>query len=296
LKEGSVSFKIVDLNSWRKLGVAAPGRNEKYWFVNHLGEEWLFKIPKVGTTEHVSEKLAYEIAQLVGIEAAETEFATYKGRLGTVSKNFVEVDKGENLIEMLDLIQKMQPGYDPELMKDTWTGREYSLELVIDVIRATKEALITYVMQYLIFDALIGNSDRHHGNWGIIYSAFRETRMAPSYDHSASLGSKIREEDIENILNDRRRFMANVETKAKSLLVFSGKRKVTQKELLIHIRDNFADGELVRTILGMTSKIDRTNVNAIIDRVPFEILSRRKKDFLLELIIAKRQLVEEVFA
>lgn len=42
---------------------------------------------------------------------------------------------------MLDLIQKMQPGYDPELMKDTLTGREYSLELVIDVIRATRKAL-----------------------------------------------------------------------------------------------------------------------------------------------------------
>jgi len=249
----------------------------------------------VGTTEHVSEKLAYEIAKLVGIEAAETEFATYKGRLGTVSKNFVEVDKGENLIEMLDLIQKMQPGYDPELMKDTLTGREYSLELVIDVIRATREALTTNVMQYLIFDALIGNSDRHHGNWGIIFSGLGETRMAPSYDHSASLGSKIREEDIENILKDRRRFMANVETKAKSLLVFSGKRKVTHKELLTHIRDNFADSELVSTILGMASKINRTNVNDIIDQVPCEMLSRKSKYFLLELIIAKRQLVEEVF-
>jgi len=90
--------------------------------------------------------------------------------------------------------------------------------------------------------------------------------------------------------------MANVETKAKSLLVFSGKRKVTHKELLIHIRDNFADCELVSTILDMASKINRINVNAIIDRVPCEILSRKTKDFLLELIIAKRQLVEEVFA
>ena len=70
MKEHRAIFEIVDLNSWRELGVAAPGRNEKYWFVNHFGEEWLFKIPKVGTTEHVSEKLAYEIAKLVGIEAA----------------------------------------------------------------------------------------------------------------------------------------------------------------------------------------------------------------------------------
>jgi len=89
--------------------------------------------------------------------------------------------------------------------------------------------------------------------------------------------------------------MANVETKAKSLLVFSGKRKVTHKELLIHIRNNFAQSELVSTVLGMASKINRTNVNAIIDQVPCKILSRKKKDFLLELIIAKRQLVEEVF-
>ena len=35
--------------------------------------------------------------------------------------------------------------------------------------------------------------------------------------------------------------------------------------------------------------------NAIINRVPDEILSKRKKDYLLELIISKRRLLEEVF-
>jgi len=295
LKEENFVFEIIDLNSWKKLGVAAPGRNEKYWFVNHLDEEWLFKVPKEGTTEHVSEKLAYEIAKLAGIEAAKTEFAVYNGRLGTVSKNFIEVDKGENLLEILDLIQKIEPGYDPELMKDVRTGKTYSLELVIDVLRIVAEGLITDVLIYLVFDALIGNSDRHHGNWGIIYGAQGDTRMAPSYDHSASLGSKIREEDIENILKDKRRFMANVDTKAKSLLVFSGKRKVTHKELMIHVKDNFANSELLRKILGMTSQMSRANLNAIINRVPGEVLSKRKKAYLLELIISKRQLLEEVF-
>lgn len=288
-------YEIIDLDSWKKLRVAAPGRNEKYWFVNHLDEEWLFKVPKEGTTEHVSEKLADEIAKLVGIEASETEFATYNGRLGTVSKNFIEVDKGENLIEMLDLIQKIEPEYDPELMKDVRTGKTYSLELIIDVLRVVEEELTTEVLLYLVFDALIGNSDRHHGNWGIIYGAQGETRMAPSYDHSASLGSKTREEDVDNILSDKRRFMANVDTKAKSLLVFSGKRKVTHSELMAHIRDNFASSDLIRTILGMTSQMSRANLNAIINRVPDEILSKRKKDYLLELIISKRRLLEEVF-
>lgn len=38
---------------------------------------------------------------------------------------------------------------------------------------------------YLVFDALIANTDRHHENWAVI----TESRsLAPTYDHGASLG------------------------------------------------------------------------------------------------------------
>jgi serine/threonine protein kinase HipA of HipAB toxin-antitoxin module len=47
----------------------------------------------------------------------------------------------------------------------------------------------------LLLDALIGNTDRHHENWGVIAAraenAERRLDLAPSYDHASSLGREL---------------------------------------------------------------------------------------------------------
>ena len=50
------------------------GSKEKYW-LDYDHERWLFKIPRQNTGEHWSEKVAYEIATLLGIPAALVELA-----------------------------------------------------------------------------------------------------------------------------------------------------------------------------------------------------------------------------
>ncbi|MHB1163969.1 MAG: hypothetical protein ACYC3K_01885 [Candidatus Nanopelagicales bacterium] len=42
----------------------------------------------------------------------------------------------------------------------------------------------------LAFDALIGNTDRHHENWAVIRTS---GLLAPAYDHAASLGFDVPE-------------------------------------------------------------------------------------------------------
>lgn len=43
---------------------------------------------------------------------------------------------------------------------------------------------------YLLLDAWIGNTDRHHENWALIVDAVRGRRwLAPTYDHASSLGA-----------------------------------------------------------------------------------------------------------
>lgn len=46
---------------------------------------------------------------------------------------------------------------------------------------------------YLLLDAVIGNTDRHHENWGalLVGSKPRETILAPTYDHASSLGREL---------------------------------------------------------------------------------------------------------
>ena len=41
---------------------------------------------------------------------------------------------------------------------------------------------------YLLLDALIGNTDRHHQNWGLLRGRGPALRLAPTFDHASSLG------------------------------------------------------------------------------------------------------------
>jgi hypothetical protein len=41
---------------------------------------------------------------------------------------------------------------------------------------------------YLMLDALVGNQDRHHENWGLILSGEQQVTLVPTFDHASSLG------------------------------------------------------------------------------------------------------------
>lgn len=58
---------------------------------------------------------------------------------------------------------------------------------------------------YLVLDALIGNSDRHHENWGLLVRTTEsgiKDRLAPTFDHASSLGRELRDAKREGRLRE----------------------------------------------------------------------------------------------
>ena len=51
-------------------------------------------------------------------------------------------------------------------------------------------------------DAWIGNIDRHHENWGILLSK-DAIHLAPTFDHAASLGAQLEDNERSNRLKSR---------------------------------------------------------------------------------------------
>ena len=65
--------------------------------------------------------------------------------------------------------------------------------------------------EYLLLDAVIGNVDRHHENWGILgkdVDGSVKGRLAPTFDHASSLGRELldtgRGKSRHRILNESR--------------------------------------------------------------------------------------------
>lgn len=71
---------------------------------------------------------------------------------------------------------------------------------------------------YLMLDAWIGNTDRHHENWGLLVIPPRRIELAPTFDHASSLG---REETDERrmerlVTKDKRRSVDAYAARARS--------------------------------------------------------------------------------
>lgn len=107
----------------------------------------------------------------MGLSCAKFEIGIYKGREGSISYNIVD-HKGIVLIEGIYCISLMYHGFDEELLLDVETGEKYSLDMIKTVLEPL--GLFNDFLPILVFDFLIGNTDRHQSNWALILEKYKE--------------------------------------------------------------------------------------------------------------------------
>lgn len=148
------------------------GTKYKFWFDDH---RHMFKLGRDGTGEHWAEKVACELCTLLGLPHAGYDFALWKLRLGTTTANFVPNDG--RLMLGNELLQTFEPDYDGA---QRYEARQHTVGRVIAALSAnirqpgempadiTLSRAIDFFAGYLLLDAWIGNTDRHHENWGVV--------------------------------------------------------------------------------------------------------------------------------
>lgn len=192
------------------------GTKRKFWFFNpETGDRELFKHGRPNTGENWSEKAAYELAKLFGIPCASYELATFKNKdsAGVCSPNFVP--QGSHLRHANELLSVIDKQYDKERGFEL---KQYQLISVLDHMFVMKEYtklpinfsldehvqaddILELFIGYLMFDAWIGNQDRHDQNWGILVIPHLDKKasyhFAPSFDHASSLACRMSDEQKE---------------------------------------------------------------------------------------------------
>lgn len=172
------------------------GTRRKFWYQDPAGQtEWLFKYPRPNTGEYWAEKIAAEVAVRLGIPCARVELAADNGHRGSTSQSFLS--PSEELVHGNQLLKWTLDGYDPDLR---FGQSEHSLgniwrcldRLFVEP-KAAELAKMRFA-EYLVLDAVIGNTDRHHENWGLVRKRHEDGwigRLAPSFDHASSLGREL---------------------------------------------------------------------------------------------------------
>jgi hypothetical protein len=198
---------------------AASERNEpmgsrsKFWFPR-AGGRWLFKATRPHHGEDWVEVLAAEIAEGLGLPHADYQLALCGGERGVVTPTFQP--PGFDLVHGNELLQRLDPTYPQEGMRFVRTPK-HTIRAVSGALDSTRAGLsvgwtppagIASAAQvfagYLLLDAWIGNTDRHHENWAVLLNRADATvHLAPTFDHAASLGSHETDETRARRLSTR---------------------------------------------------------------------------------------------
>jgi hypothetical protein len=293
------------------------GTKPKFWLFRREPRPeqlWLFKYNRPGTGEDWSEKIAAEVAELLGVPHARVELASYRESPGIVALDFTDRGRYGQLVHGNELLAEIRPDYPRD--------RRYrvSQHTIASIIRILSRPFVHLPQPercprplprevtdapglfagYLLLDALIGNTDRHHENWGILarpaprQKAFH-WELAPSFDHASSLSRELREDERAKRLAtaDRNYTVEAYADRARSALY----GKEADKKALYALDAFVRCAELRPGVLG--AWVDRVGdlgddaTAAVVGAVPGERMSDTAKEFARRLLQYNRKRILE---
>lgn len=188
-------FPIHPVGSKPKQVLICPTDVEEPFLIP--GHSYLFKTPGDWRAQQLwSEIIAYRIAALTGVEVPRAFLAVNErtGQVGALIEFFYgypdEVEP-TRLVHAIDLMQRRGTGQE----------RPHGAQSNVLLCRALEIGEESeWWGRILTFDALIGNTDRHTENWGVLEHLRRNEApsysFAPPFDNGTSLGYEIPQERL----------------------------------------------------------------------------------------------------
>jgi hypothetical protein len=239
--------------------------------------------------------LACHIFAALGFKTQETLLGTYtdgrgKGKTVVACGDFTE--GGKRLIEFAHLkntcIDSEQNGYGKDLSSILQAIEEQSL--------LPSDRLCEFFWDMFIADALLGNFDRHNGNWGILVDEWLQTaEIAPIYDCGSCLYPQLAAEDIPTVLNSEEEINKRIFTFPMSAIE-ENEQKVSYFAFISSLKNEDCNAALKR----VHGRIDMEQIGNIVEETPmllpvqkefYQIMLQERKakilDYSMEQLLAR---------
>lgn len=166
---------FTDISTWHKnIHYSTGGTRSKYIALNpENNEEYFFKGSKetiLGEirypTEFWSEIISSKIGQSLGFPMLDYNIAydnKHRQKIGCISKSMILGSKNK-LTEGKTYLTGFNAHYNPDSDK-----KDYTFQFICDALKSfSLDSYEKKIIETIVFDSIIGNSDRHQENWGII--------------------------------------------------------------------------------------------------------------------------------
>ena len=231
------------------------GANGSKIAISYDGEIYMLKFPPSGygkptelsyTNSCISEHIASSIFNMLGIPAQETCLGNYtvKGKPKTVCACKDFCSGGKRLFDFCSIkntiLDSDSNGSGTELddIMDTITRQQY---VSPDVLRA-------HFWDVFVADALLGNFDRHNGNWGFLYDDNTgETEIAPVFDCGSCLLPQADEKVMRKVLSVEPELHARIYQFPTSAIKQNG-RKINYYDFLNNGKNEDCNDALARIV------------------------------------------------
>lgn len=229
-----------------------------------------------------SEYIGSNIFKIIGFKVQNTILGKYKynekQKIVCACEDFTDNDNV--LYEFENLVLSTNP--DKKI--------ETEITDIIEVINESKmidrEKTIEKFWDMFIIDSLIGNTDRHNGNWGFILNKITgKVEFSPIYDCGSALNPMLEDKEIEKV--------NQIELKNLAINTYSCLKENSKKINYMSYIKQIKNEECNKAIKRLFTNIKIDKINEFIDSV--EEISEIRKNFYKGIINIRYEIIRDVY-
>lgn len=230
---------------------------------------------------HISEYIACRIIQSMGFNVQETYLGTYNHQEVVVIKDFVH--DNQQFVAFNDLGES---SIEADREKFTYSYEDITKILKLNNKLKNPDETVHQFWDLYILDALLGNFDRHGGNWGFLKEN-NQYSLAPIFDNGSCLyPSMIDENKMIEIMNNLEETKLRVYTFPTSQILLNG-----NKSSYYEVINSLSFNECNHSLIKIYPLYDQSKINQIIDETQF--ISENHKKFYKYIIQQRFEMIIE---
>ncbi|WP_120945163.1 HipA domain-containing protein [Helicobacter labacensis] len=228
----------------------------------------------------ISEYVACHIVESLGLLVQETHLGMYGDKVVVACKDFTA-----NNCEFVDFIALKNSVLEVERSGGD-TGLSETLivlekQQIVDVL-----TLKRFFWDMFVADTLLGNFDRHNGNFGFLKDLqYNSYKIAPIFDCGSCLFPQADTQIMQKVLDDPKELEKRVFTYPLSALKDDKDKKINPYNFLM-TTDNI---DCLNALVRVTPRIDMAKICAIVDETP--AITQTQREFLKTIVQARKDCI-----